>query len=67
MKKNCLFNTTIVLFILLFFSMGIFTDASAAGKYNDYTVTQSCNDEVRKKGSKLYINEWAEWWPDAHF
>ncbi len=67
MKKNCLFNTTIVLFILLFFSMGIFADASAAGKYKDYPVPQSCMDEVRKEGSKLYIYDWAEWWPDALF
>ena len=67
MKKNYFFNTAIVLFILLFFSIGIITEASAAGKYKDYPVPQSCMNEVKKEGSKLYIYDWAEWWPDALF
>lgn len=67
MKKNYIFNTAIVLFILLFFSIGIFSEASAAGKYKDYAVPQSCMNEVRKEGNKLYIYDWAEWWPDALF
>ena len=67
MKKNELFNTAIVLLFLLFFSVGILTDASAAGKYKDFSVPQACMDQVRKEGSKLYIYDWAEWWPDELF
>ena len=67
MKTNCFFNTAIVFFILLFFSLGILTDASAAGKYKDYPVPQACMDQVKKEGSKLYVYDWAEWWPEDLF
>jgi spermidine/putrescine transport system substrate-binding protein len=67
MKKNYFNKTVIVLFMLLFFCMGILTEASAAGKYKDYAVPQSCMDQVRKEGSKLFIYDWAEWWPEELF
>ena len=47
--------------------LGIIPDASAAGKYKDYPVPQSCMDQVRKEGSKLAIYDWAEWWPEELF
>ena len=67
MKKNYFFNTAMILFILLFSSIGILAEASAAGKYKDYPVPKECLDQVKKEGSKLYIYDWAEWWPDELF
>ena len=67
MKKNYFFNAIIVLFFLLFFFIGILTAASAASKYKDYPVPKECLDQVKKEGSKLYIYDWAEWWPDELF
>ena len=67
MKKNYFRYTVTALFMLLFFCTGMLTDASAAGKYKDYPVPQTCMDQVRKEGNKLFIYDWAEWWPDELF
>jgi len=57
----------LALFICLIFSLGIFSNALAAGKYKDYPVPKACMDQVKKEGSELYIYNWAEWWPEALF
>ncbi len=67
MKKNHCSQAAIFLFVLLFLSIGVIAPALAAGKYKDYPVPKECMDQVRKEGSKLYIYDWAEWWPDELF
>ena len=67
MRNKKLFNVSLALFISMVFMLGILSSAYAEGKYKDYPVPQSCMDQVRKEGSKLYIYDWAEWWPDELF
>ena len=67
MKRKTLFKGSLALIICMVFMLGILSSAYAAGKYKDYPVPQSCLDQVKKEGSKLYIYDWAEWWPDELF
>ena len=47
----------------LVFCTGIVSDTLAAGKYKDYPVPQECMDQVRKEGNKLFVYNWAEYYP----
>ena len=67
MKKKNVAICSLVLFVCLFFSLSVLSNALAAGKYKDYPVPQACLDQVKKEGSKLYIYDWAEWWPEELF
>ncbi len=67
MRKKSLVITSMALFLCLLFSLGIFSNAMAAGKYKDYSVPKECMDEVRKEGSVLNIYDWAEWYPEKLF
>jgi spermidine/putrescine transport system substrate-binding protein len=67
MKRETVFKGSLALIICTIFMLGILSSAYAAGKYPDYPVPQSCMDQVRKEGSKLYIYDWAEWWPEELF
>jgi len=64
MKKNLLFVCLTITFALLFTTNGFAADFS---KYKAYEVPQECLDQVKKEGSKLYIYDWAEWWPEELF
>ena len=67
MRKNHIVIGSLALFICLFFSLGILSNALAETKYKDYPVPKECMDQVRKEGSKLAIYDWAEWWPEELF
>jgi spermidine/putrescine transport system substrate-binding protein len=67
MKREKLFKGSLVLIFCMVFMLGILSSAHAAGKYKDYPVPKSCMDQVKKEGGKLYIYDWAEWWPDELF
>ena len=67
MKKKTFFKCSLALLLSLVFTLSIMSNAFAAGKYKDYPVPQSCLDQVKKEGNKLYIYDWAEWWPDELF
>ena len=38
-----------------------------ASKYKDYPCPKDCMDQVKKEGGKLFIYNWAEWWPEELF
>jgi len=69
MKKKNIAICSLALFMCLFFSLGVLSNALAAGtdKYKAYPVPQACLDQVKKEGSKLFIYDWAEWWPEELF
>ena len=67
MKQSTLFKGSLAFVICLVFILGILSSAYAAGKYKDYPVPQSCMNQVKKESGKLYIYDWAEWWPDELF
>ncbi|MEN8245786.1 MAG: hypothetical protein ABFS43_12895, partial [Thermodesulfobacteriota bacterium] len=67
MKRETLFKGSLALIICMVFMLGSLSSAYAAGKYKDYPVPKSCMDQVKKEGSKLYIYDWAEWWPEELF
>jgi spermidine/putrescine transport system substrate-binding protein len=63
--KNKLFTVVLTLVVALAFC-GIVIAADTS-KYKAYEVPQACLDQVKKEGSKLYIYDWAEWWPEELF
>jgi len=67
MKRKNSIKVSLVLLFCFIFSLSIVSSALAAGKYKDYPVPKACMDQVRKEGSKLYIYNWAEWWPEELF
>jgi len=67
MNKKNIGICSLALFMCLFFSLGILSNALAAGKYKAYPVPKECLDQVKKEGSKLFIYDWAEWWPEELF
>lgn len=53
----------LILLACLVLALGIPAGAPAAGSYKDHPVPQECLDQVEKEGRKLFIYDWAEWWP----
>ena len=41
--------------------------AVPAAEYKNHEVPQECLDQVKKEGGKLFIYDWAEWWPEELF
>ncbi|MBW2120945.1 MAG: spermidine/putrescine ABC transporter substrate-binding protein [Deltaproteobacteria bacterium] len=67
MKMKNLGKVGMALFFSIVFTMGVLSGALAEGKYKDYPVPKACMDQVRKEGSRLFIYDWAEWWPEDLF
>jgi spermidine/putrescine transport system substrate-binding protein len=69
MKRSSLKTTLLILLIAFSFTFGIFAGpvSAAESKYKDYPVPKELMDQVRKEGSKLYVYNWAEWWPEELF
>ncbi len=69
MRKSNLKKTSLILLLAVSFILGIFAGplSAAEAKYKDYPVPQDCMDQVRKEGSKLFLYDWAEWWPEKIF
>ena len=67
MQSKNLIKGGLVLFFVVVFSFGILSNALAASKYKDHPVPKACIEQVRKEGSKLFIYDWAEWWPEDLF
>ena len=67
MKRVSIIKVSFILLIGAVFMLGVLSNAFAAGKYPDYPVPQDCMSQVKKESGKLYIYDWAEWWPDELF
>ena len=69
MRKSNLKKTSLILLLAVSFILGISTSplSAAESKYKDYPVPKDCMDQVRKEGSKLFLYDWAEWWPEKIF
>ncbi|MCP4577067.1 MAG: hypothetical protein GY846_12370, partial [Deltaproteobacteria bacterium] len=69
MNDSSLKKTSLIFLIAASLIFGIFAGSSCAAesKYKDYPAPQSCMDQVKKEGAKLYIYDWAEWWPEKLF
>ena len=66
-RKNLIKGSLVIILGFIFF-LGILSGPVLAGsKYKDYPVPQECMDQVRKEGNKLFIYDWAEWWPEKFF
>lgn len=57
----------LILLACLVLALGIPAGAPAAGPYKDHPVPQECLDQVKEEGKKLFIYDWAEWWPEEIF
>ncbi|MCF8070195.1 MAG: spermidine/putrescine ABC transporter substrate-binding protein [Desulfobacterales bacterium] len=68
MKKSSLTKNGLILMMAVSFILGVLAGPlNAASKYKDYPVPKACLDAVKKEGSKLYVYNWAEWWPQELF
>ncbi|MCF8068177.1 MAG: spermidine/putrescine ABC transporter substrate-binding protein [Desulfobacterales bacterium] len=69
MKQLNLQKSGIIVLIAMSFVLGIIVGPlnAAEPKYKDFPVPQECLDAVKKEGSKLYVYNWAEWWPQELF
>ena len=65
--KNLIKGSLVIILGFIFF-LGILSGSVLAGsKYKDFPVPQECMDQVRKEGNKLFLYDWAEWWPEKIF
>lgn len=66
MKRSSLTQNGLALLLAVVFVGGILgvPTMAPAAEYKDFPVPQECMDQVRKEGSKLFIYDWAEWWPE---
>jgi spermidine/putrescine transport system substrate-binding protein len=69
MRKSNLKKTSLILLLAVSFILGIFAGplSAAEPKYKDYPVPKEVMDQVRKEDSKLFVYNWAEWWPEELF
>jgi spermidine/putrescine transport system substrate-binding protein len=69
MKRSNLKKTSLILLLAVSFVLGIFAGplSAAEPKYKDYPVPKEVMDQVRKEDSKLFVYNWAEWWPEELF
>lgn len=67
MKRTNLIKGGLALLFCFVFTLSVLSSTLAAGKYKDYPVPKDCMDQVRKEGNKLFIYDWAEWWPEKLF
>ncbi len=69
MKRSSLKKISLILLIAVSFILGILAGplSAAEPKYKDYPVPKEVMDQVRKEGSKLFVYNWAEWWPEELF
>lgn len=67
MKRVTIIKSSLVLMLSVVFMLGILSNAFAAGNYQDFAVPRDCMNQVKKESGKLYIYDWAEWWPDELF
>ena len=68
MERKNLIKGSLVMILAFIFFLGILSGPVLAGsKYKDFPVPKECMDQVRKEGNKLFIYDWAEWWPEELF
>jgi spermidine/putrescine transport system substrate-binding protein len=69
MRKLSWMQNGLALLLAMVFVGGILgvPGTTTAAEYKNYEVPQECLDQVKKEGSKLFIYDWAEWWPEELF
>ncbi|MDM8541931.1 spermidine/putrescine ABC transporter substrate-binding protein [Desulfococcaceae bacterium HSG9] len=67
--KRTSFKTLLTLLIAVSFILGILTGPLSAAdpKYKNHPVPKELLEQVSKEGSKLFVYNWAEWWPQELF
>jgi len=66
MKREGVIKGSLALSFSFIFLLGILSNvfAGLASEYKMFPVPEECMEQVRKEGSKLYIYDWAGWWPE---
>ena len=66
MGKSKIIKGRLAVLFTLVFLLGVFSTALTvlAEKFETFPVPEECMEQVRKEGNKLYIYNWAEWWPE---
>jgi len=66
MNKYKIMKSRLVILFTLIFLLGVFstTLTALAEKFETFSVPKECMEQVRKEGNKLYMYDWAEWWPE---
>ncbi len=67
--KRTSFKTLLTPLIAASFILGILTGPLSAAdpKYKNHPVPKELLEQVSKEGSKLFVYNWAEWWPQELF
>ena len=66
MGKSKIIKGRLAVLFTLVFLLGVFSTALTvlAEKFETFPVPEECMEQVRKEGNKLYLYDWAEWWPE---